>query len=91
MATMAQEVTQGFQEKEELLAPKAPQAFLGKKEKKEIQCSFQLALKVVRVTEGTQDLQAYQDYGVLQDQQAQWDPQESRGYRDLEDILGVQV
>lgn len=40
MATMAQEVTLGFQEKEELLARKAPQAFLGKMEKKEIQCSF---------------------------------------------------
>lgn len=40
MATMAQEVIQGFQEKEELLAHEGPQAFLEKKEKKEIQCSF---------------------------------------------------
>lgn len=40
MATMAQEVIQGFQEKEEILAQKAPQDFLEKKEKKEIPCSF---------------------------------------------------
>lgn len=40
MATMAQEVIQGFQEKEELLALEVPQAGLGKGEKKETQCSF---------------------------------------------------
>lgn len=40
VATMAQEVTQGFQEEEELLVQEAPQAILGKREKKEIQCSF---------------------------------------------------
>lgn len=40
MATMVHEVIQGFQEKEEFLAQEAPQAFLVKGEKKEIQCSF---------------------------------------------------
>lgn len=40
MGTMAREVIQGFQEKEEFLAQEAPQAFLGKMEKKEILCSF---------------------------------------------------
>lgn len=40
MALMAQEAIQGFQEREEFLAQKALQAFLGNKEKKEIQCSF---------------------------------------------------
>jgi len=39
-AIMVHEVIQGFQEREEFLAQEAPQAFLGKVEKKEIQCSF---------------------------------------------------
>lgn len=90
-AAMAQEVIQGFQEKEELLVSKAPQAFLGKKERKEIHCSFSVALKVFRVTEETQDLPAYQDQGVVEDRQAQWDTQESRGYRDLGAVLGARV
>lgn len=40
MATMVHEVIRDSQEKEELLAQEAPQAFMGKKEKKEIQCFF---------------------------------------------------
>lgn len=40
VAAMAQEVIQGFREKEEFLAPEVPRASLGKVEKKEIQCSF---------------------------------------------------
>lgn len=91
MATMDQEVIQGFQEKEELLVPEAPQAFLGKLEKKEILCSFLVPSKVCRVTVGTQDLPAYQDRGVLEDRQAPRVTQESRGYQDLRAILGVQV
>lgn len=79
MATMAQEVIQGFQEKEALLAQEAPQAFLGQMEKKEIQSSFLVPLKVFRVTEGTQDLLAYQDQGAPEDQWAQWDIRERQG------------
>lgn len=91
MATMAQEVIRVFQEKEELLAQEAPQAFLGKTEKKEIQCSFLVPLKVYRVTEGTQDLPAYQDLGVPEDRRAQWALQGSRGWQELRAVLGVRV
>lgn len=40
MVIMVHEAIQGFQEKEEFLAQGATQAFLGKVEKKETQCSF---------------------------------------------------
>lgn len=42
MATMAQEETQGFREKEELLVHEAPQASGERMEKKETQCLFQV-------------------------------------------------
>lgn len=72
MATMAQEGILDFQEKEEVQAREAPLVTLGKKEKKEGQCSFQAALKVFRETVGTQDHPAYLDLGVHRDQQDPW-------------------
>lgn len=91
MATMALEVNQVCQENEEFLAQEACQAFLGKREKKEIQCSFQVVLKAFRATEGNQDHLAYQDQGVLEDLQVPWDILELQGCRDLLAALGAQV
>lgn len=79
MATTAQEVNQGCQEKEELLAREAFPAFLGKVEKKEIHCSFLVELKAFRETEGIQDHPAYQDLGVQEDLQVPWDIPELQG------------
>lgn len=55
---------QGFQETEDLVTHRAPKAFLGNLEKKEILYSYLGPLKVFRETEGSQDFQDYQDLGV---------------------------
>lgn len=83
MASAAQEVIQGFQEKEELLAQEDPLVTLGKMEKKEGRCSFQGALKVFRETAGNQDCPAYQDLGVHKDQQGPWGMLVYQGQQDL--------
>lgn len=72
MAAMVHEVIRAVQEKEELLAQAAPLVSLGKREKKEDRCSFQVASKVFRETVGTQDHPAYQDLEVHKDQLGPW-------------------
>lgn len=91
MATMAQEVTQDYQEREELLASEAPRASLGKMERKEAQCSFQVLLKVFRETEGSQDPLAYRGREVQEDQLALWATQERQGSQDLLATLAAQA
>lgn len=83
MATMAHEVIRDIQEKEEPLAQAAPLVSLGKMEKKEDRCSFQVALKVFRETVGIQDHPAYQDLGVHKDQQGPWGMRVHQGQQAL--------
>lgn len=83
MVSVAQEVIRDFQEKEELLVQEAPLVTRGKMEKKEGQCSFQVALKVFRETAGTKGCPAYQDPGVHKDQQGPWGMLVHQGQQDL--------
>lgn len=78
-ATTAHEGTLASQDKEEPLAQGAPRAFLGRGEKKEIQCSFQAPSKVFRGTEAIQDPWASRDLEVQEDPWAQWATQGSQG------------
>lgn len=72
MVSVAQEVIQDFQEKEERLAQEGPLVSQEKMEKKEDRCSFLVALKVFGETAGTQDHPACQDLEVPKDQQGPW-------------------
>lgn len=89
MATTAQEVTPAFQGNKELLAQEDPQVSLENMEKKEIQCSFSVVLKVFRETEGTLDHPACQDLGVPKDPQAPWDILEHQGWQVSQAILAA--
>lgn len=83
MVSVAQEVIQDFQEKEERLAQEGPLVSQEKMEKKEDRCSFPVALKVFRETAGTQDRPACQDLGVPKDQQGPWGMVVHQGLQDL--------
>lgn len=91
MAITAHEVIQDSLERADVPAQEASQALRGNVEKKEILCSFLVALKAFRETEGTQDFQDYRDLGVPEVHQAPSATQESRGSQDFRATLGAPV
>nr|XP_025038787.1 uncharacterized protein LOC102445487 [Pelodiscus sinensis] len=91
MAAMVQEEIPDFQERQDILDQEAHLVFLGKKEKKETLCIFQISLKVIPEQEVNQGSLAYLDLEAIGDQGAHMDSQANQACKVLQAFLGCQV